>query len=141
MPSADENMRLLWLILSQKLVDGQITGIDWNIVASGLNLEKSTAANLRWSRLKKDFLDNGLPPMTGDNEAKPAKKARTPRAKNPKEKVAKDEKPKKVTKKRKLEIEEEATTTGDGGAEDVKSDEELSEVDPTRLEGVELEEA
>lgn len=137
MPSAEENTQLLWLIVSQKLVDGQLTAMDWAPIATGLGLEKAQAAQLRWSRLKKELSENnGLIP-TKSTPVKGAKKAAAPKV--PKAKKEKDPNatPKKRTpKKRKVE----EMKDEDDEVEEALSNKDVDEIDDQDSQEIEPEE-
>jgi hypothetical protein len=45
----DNNYKLLFAIISQLSPDGRLKGIDWNVVAADLGLERGAAASLRVS--------------------------------------------------------------------------------------------
>lgn len=103
MPTPDENLLLVWSLLQQKLEDGQVTGIDWNKIATRLGMDTTDAAKSRWKRLKADFQKKGF--MDGEGPvileavqtpAKATKAPTTPKAKktaNPKARSAVEKKP------------------------------------------------
>jgi len=123
MPSSEENTQLLWLIVNQKLVDGQLTAIEWEPIAAALGLEKVQAAKLRWSRLKKELTDNnGLIPGKATPVKGAAKKAAVPKA--PMDPNATPTK-KRTSKKRKIE---EIKDEDDEVDEAVKDVDEVGEV-------------
>lgn len=129
MPSAEENLTLLWMIMQQKLDSGVLTGIDWTPIATKLGLEKPTAASLRWSRLKKELTENdGVMKPTGEGTPKKAKKAAAPKAKKIVEngEDGDEEKPlkKRAPKKRKIEKVEDVKEETEQGDDDIKSEEE-----------------
>ena len=132
MPSAEENMNLLWLIIQQKLDSGILTGIDWTTIATSLGLEQPTAASLRWSRLKKELSESGLAPRpTGEGTPKKTKKAANPKSKkqvdeNGEDGVDKKPVQKRGPKKRKIEEVEDAIEHEDAV---VKSEAESREIE------------
>jgi hypothetical protein len=135
MPSSEENLTLLWMIMQQKLDSGLLTGIDWASIAVKLGLEKPAAASLRWTRLKKELSENnGVPKASGDGTGTPtkAKKPATPRKKKePAENGEEKPAPKKRTpKKRKIEeVAKEMDVDGNGSGSEIKSEEESGEAE------------
>lgn len=135
MPSAEDNLTLLWLIVQQKLDSGLLTGIEWAPIATKLGLEKPQAASLRWSRLKKELVENGgVAKATGDETATPTKvkKPATPRKKKVVAEGEEGEKPtpkKRGPKKRKVEEAEEVDEEVEQVGEEIKSEEERGEVE------------
>lgn len=51
MPTQEENLKLLWSIISQIAPDGKLD-VDWKKTADDLGVESAGAASKRWSRLK-----------------------------------------------------------------------------------------
>lgn len=140
MPSAEDNVLLLWQILQQKHTDGQLAGIDWNPIATALGLEKPAAAQLRWSRLKKELSASDGVMATKATPVKKSAAPKVPKAKK-KEKDANEALVKKgANKKRKLEQSKDEDDEIDQAASNKDADEEIEgQSSPEASPEVELE--
>lgn len=74
MPSEEDNTRLMWAILSQRIENGKLTNVDWVKVAADLGINKPHTASCRWYALFKTLKAQNLP-GTGSPDGTPTKAA------------------------------------------------------------------
>jgi hypothetical protein len=82
MPTEKHNYKLLYSIMSQKMVNGTLKGIDWKRVATDLGAPTADAAEFRWYRFRKaqGWMTQGA---KGVKVAKGTKDAKTEGEKKP----------------------------------------------------------
>ena len=74
--TAEEEIKLLWVLLSQKFTKGTLTGISWQRVADNLGLASPSTAATRWAVLKKKLDSVDASGGNGKGKGKGAKKTR-----------------------------------------------------------------